>query len=136
MNWSMIILIVMMVAYVGFFIYSGKKRQDEFVKFQNSLTIGQRAILSDGIHGTIVKLSDQTCDVEISDGVVITVNRNAISGLEHAKQPEQPAAPQAENVTEAPQADAIAQEQKQKAEAEPAPAAVKKPHAKKAAKKN
>ncbi len=96
MKWSLIVLILLMAAYIGFFYFTNKKRQKEFTDFQTALKPGQRVYLNDGIYGNIISLSDVTCELEIADGVIITVNRSVIAGVDKPKDvvvPEEPAAP-------------------------------------------
>lgn len=100
MNWPMIILVVMMVAYIGFIYYANKKRQNEFTSFQSSLHPGMRVYLNDGIYGNIISMSDLTCELEIAENVIITVNRSVIAGIDKGKEPVVTAQPEPEKIEE------------------------------------
>jgi len=59
-----------------------RKRQKAVQDFQSSLKVGDRVIMTSGIHGQITKLSDKTVKVQIADRVVIEVARAAVGGLQ------------------------------------------------------
>jgi len=48
---------------------------------QSTLEVGERVMLTSGIYGTLRQVGDQTVDVEIADGVRVTVARAAIGQL-------------------------------------------------------
>jgi preprotein translocase subunit YajC len=48
---------------------------------QSTLEVGERVMLTSGIHGTLREVGDQTVAVEIADGVTITVARAAVGQL-------------------------------------------------------
>lgn len=59
-----------------------RKRQKAVQDFQSALKVGDRVIMTSGIHGQITKLSDKTVKVQIADRVVIEVARAAVGGLQ------------------------------------------------------
>jgi len=90
-DWSMIIMIVAMIAIVYFFmIRPQRKRQKEIENFRNSLTIGSKVITASGVHGTIKSLNEgeSYLTVEISKGVTIQIDRNYVYA-EGTQQPNQ-----------------------------------------------
>jgi preprotein translocase subunit YajC len=58
-----------------------KKRMAEYQKMLDSLKTGSR-VMAAGIYGTIKKINDKTIELEISKGVVVEVNKNAVAGVE------------------------------------------------------
>ena len=54
------------------------RRQRELRDMQSSLEVGERVMLTSGIYGTLREVGDQTVEVEIADGVAITVARAAV----------------------------------------------------------
>jgi preprotein translocase subunit YajC len=56
-----------------------RKRQQEAQRVQNSLAIGERVMLTSGIFGRISALDDETLDLEVAPGVVITTLRPAVA---------------------------------------------------------
>lgn len=59
-----------------------RKRQKAVQDFQSALKVGDRIIMTSGIHGQITKLSDKSVKVQIADRVVIEVARAAVGGLQ------------------------------------------------------
>ena len=59
-----------------------RKRQKAVQDFQSALKVGDRIIMTSGIHGQITKLNDKTVKVQIADRVVIEVARAAVGGLQ------------------------------------------------------
>ncbi len=58
-----------------------KKRMAEYQKMLNSLRVGAR-VLAGGIYGTIKSINEKTIELEIAKGVVVTVSKNAVAGVE------------------------------------------------------
>ena len=58
------------------------QKQKAVRDFQAALKVGDRVIMTSGIHGQITKLSDKTVKVQIADRVVIEVARAAVGGLQ------------------------------------------------------
>jgi len=56
-----------------------RKRQQEAQRVQNSLAIGERVMLTSGIFGRVSALDDETLDLEVAPGVVITTLRPAVA---------------------------------------------------------
>jgi len=88
--WIMMIAIFAIMWF--FMIRPQQKRQKEIRNFQNSLQEGTRVIIGGGIYGTVKKVDITTgkLEVEISKGVVIEVDRNAVYAAPSANTPEQP----------------------------------------------
>ena len=80
--WSMVIycLVCFAVIYL-FMVRPNKRRMAEYQKMLDSLQVGNR-VMAAGIYGTIKKINDKTIELEISKGVVIEVNKNAVAGVE------------------------------------------------------
>ena len=53
----------------------------EYQKMLDSLKVGNR-VMATGIYGVIKKINEKTIEVEIAKGVVIEVNKNAVSSVE------------------------------------------------------
>jgi preprotein translocase subunit YajC len=80
-GYSMIIMMVAIFAIMYFFmIRPQQKRQKEIKNFQNSLTEGTKVVTAGGVYGTVkkVNIENNSLDVEISRGVIITVDRNYV----------------------------------------------------------
>ncbi len=80
--WGMIIYCVVIIAILYFFmIRPNKKRMAEYQKMLDSIQVGNR-VLAAGIYGTVRKINEKSLDVEIADGVVVEINKNAVASVE------------------------------------------------------
>ena len=59
-----------------------KKQQQERQNLLNSLKKGDKIITIGGIYGTITDISERTVNVEIAEGVEITMVRSAVSNFQ------------------------------------------------------
>ena len=59
-----------------------KRRQKKVQEFQSSLKVGDRIILTSGIHGLITRLGEASIQVQIADKVRIEVARASIGGMQ------------------------------------------------------
>ena len=78
---GMIIMMVALFAIMYFFmIRPQQKKQKEIRKFQNSLQEGSKVVTGGGVYGTVkrINLEQNTVDVEIARGVVITVAKGYV----------------------------------------------------------
>lgn len=81
---SMMPMLLMMVAIFAimwfFMIRPQQKKQKEIRAFQNSLQAGSKVVTGGGIYGTVkeVNLTNNTIEVEIAKGTVITVDKNYV----------------------------------------------------------
>lgn len=53
-------------------------KKNKMVKLLKSLKIGDKIVTIGGIHGSIVKILDNTVDIRIDKGVFMTISKNAI----------------------------------------------------------
>ena len=80
-GYSMIIMMVAIFAIMWFFmIRPQQKKQKEIRNFQNSIQEGTKVITAGGVYGTVkkVNIESNSLDLEVSRGVVITVDRNYV----------------------------------------------------------
>lgn len=56
-----------------------RRRQQQMTSLQQSLGIGSKIMLTSGIHGSVAGLGDDTIDVEVAPGTVLTVARAAVA---------------------------------------------------------
>ena len=76
---SFLIMMVAIFAIMWFFMIRPQK-QKEIRKFQNSLQEGSKVVTGGGVYGTVkrVNAEQNTIDVEIARGVVITVAKGYV----------------------------------------------------------
>lgn len=67
-----------------------RRRQKKVEEFLRSLKVGDKVITSGGLYGTIMKLSDQSLQLQIADKVRVEVARSAVVGY----QGQEPVAPE------------------------------------------
>ena len=73
-------VIVLGILYV-FMVRPNQRRMAEYQKMLDALRVGNR-VMAAGIYGTIKAIGDKTIELEIADGVVITVAKNAVASVE------------------------------------------------------
>jgi preprotein translocase subunit YajC len=59
-----------------------KRRQKKVQEFLDGLKVGDRVITTGGIYGSVVKISEQSLQLQIADKVRIEVARSAIGGYQ------------------------------------------------------
>lgn len=80
-QWGFLIMMVVMFAILWLFmIRPQQKKQKEIRNFQNSLQEGARVVTGGGIYGTVkhINMADNTIELEIARGVVITVDKGYV----------------------------------------------------------
>jgi len=79
---DLVIYCVVIFAVIYFLmIRPNKKRMNEYQKMLDALKVGSR-VMAAGIYGTIKKINDKSIELEVAKGVVIEINKNAVSGIE------------------------------------------------------
>ena len=110
MDFNLLIMIAMM-ALLAWMMFSAQKRQrkqmEELRAMQQSLVPGTQVMTGSGIYGTVVStdLENNKLQLQIADGVVITLALNAIMAI---IEDEAPAAPLTEDAYEATASEAPA----------------------------
>ena len=80
--WGMVLYCAVVFGIIYFFmVRPNKKRMAEYQKMLDSLQVGNR-VMAAGIYGVIKKVSEKTIELEVAKGVVIEVNKNAVSSVE------------------------------------------------------
>jgi preprotein translocase subunit YajC len=83
---SLLVSLLPFVLMIGIFyvlvLMPMRRRQKKIQDFQSSLKVGDRVIMTSGIHGLVTKLDDKTVQVQIADKVRVEVARAAIGGYQ------------------------------------------------------
>ncbi len=74
----LIFMVVLLVLFWYMIMRPAKQRQDRHNKLVESLENGDKVITAGGIYGTVVRVLDQTVQLKIADGVVLTMDRRAV----------------------------------------------------------
>jgi len=59
-----------------------QKRDQERQQMLEELTVGYEVVTIGGIHGTIKALREEELTLEVADNILLTMNKNAIAGLQ------------------------------------------------------
>ena len=83
---SPLVQVVPFVLILGIFYFiillPSKKKQQKVQEFLERLKVNDRIVMTNGIHGQITRLGDQTVQVQIADKVRIEVSKAAIGGYQ------------------------------------------------------
>ncbi|MBR1798413.1 MAG: preprotein translocase subunit YajC [Bacteroidales bacterium] len=74
MIWMIVLLVVMWILMMR----PQRKKEKEERKFRSELRKGDRVIFSGGIYGKVHEVAETTVDVEVSNGVIVTVEKAMI----------------------------------------------------------
>lgn len=78
----MIILVVLTIGMNYYMSYKKFKQQREYYKeLQQRLKIGQQVEFGNGLYGKVKKIEEETCDIEIKSGAIMTVSRYTIGRI-------------------------------------------------------
>ena len=62
-----------------------RKKEKEEQKFRSSLKKGDHVIFSGGVYGKVHSVDEHTVEVEVSNGVILTVEKNMIQPAPEVK---------------------------------------------------
>ena len=79
--WMIVILVVMWILMMR----PQRKKEKEEQKFRSGLKKGDRVIFSGGIYGKVQSVDEHTVEVEVSNGVVMTVEKSMIQPAPESK---------------------------------------------------
>ena len=79
--WMIVILVLMWILMMR----PQRKQEKEEQKFRNALKKGDRVVFSGGIYGKVHAVDEHIVDVEVSNGVVMTVEKSMIQPAPETK---------------------------------------------------
>ena len=80
--WMIVILVIMWILMLR----PQRKKEKEEQKFRNELKKGDAVVFSGGIYGKVHEVADHTVDVMVSNGVILTVEKNMIQPAPQQKE--------------------------------------------------
>ena len=80
---NLLILIVLGGILYMLLVVPRRRRQREHIAMQDSIAVDDDVITAGGLHGRIHSLGDGTLELEIAEGVVVTVDRRAVAAVAH-----------------------------------------------------
>lgn len=78
---SFLPLILIFVVFYFLLIRPQNKRQKEHREMVANLSVGDEVVTAGGVLGKVTELGEQFVQVEVSDGVVLKVQRHTIGGV-------------------------------------------------------
>ena len=82
MNPNQLVTIGYLVLLVGIFYFfllrPQQKRAREHKELVDSLEVGDRVVTVGGIHGTLKSIDEDTVEMQVADGVRLTVSKSAV----------------------------------------------------------
>lgn len=72
--WMIVILVLMWILMMR----PQRKKEKEEQKFRSNLKKGDRVIFSGGVYGKVHSVDEHTVEVEVSNGVILTVEKSMI----------------------------------------------------------
>ena len=75
---QIVFLVAVVVMFVWIVIMPAKQRERKHQKIIDEAKVGDRVVTAGGVYGTLRRVGEKTVDVEIAEGVVITLDRRAI----------------------------------------------------------
>lgn len=76
---NMILISAAMFVLYFFMLRPNQKKAKEAESFMESLEKGSKVVTASGLHGKIVRIGDDTIDIDIAKNTIVTVEKNAIS---------------------------------------------------------
>jgi preprotein translocase subunit YajC len=94
---GLLIIIILFGAVWLLLLMPARRRRAQHAAMQDSVEAGDDIITAGGLHGTVKEIGEDTAEVEIAPGVVVTLDRRAIAAVaadvEVDPEPETPAEP-------------------------------------------
>lgn len=76
---SLLPILLIVLAFWFLVLRPARKRQQDAQRLQRSLDVGEQVMLTSGIYGRVRGMGDESLELEIATGVVVTVNRHAVA---------------------------------------------------------
>lgn len=77
---GMLPFLIIAVAFLGFMMYSNRRRQKKAQERLAELQAGDKVMLQGGLHATIVQIGATESQVEIAPGVIVSCAPGAVQG--------------------------------------------------------
>ncbi len=75
----MLMIVALIAIFYFFMIAPQRKREKKINEFRSNIKKGDKVVTIGGIHGTIREIKEDSFILEITNGVSITVDKNAIA---------------------------------------------------------
>lgn len=78
-SWFFLVIIVVFALGYFFFIRPRQQRMRQQAATGRQFAVGDEVVSAGGIHGRVISVGEDSADVEVADGVVLTFTRRALS---------------------------------------------------------
>ena len=78
---SLLPIILIIAVFWLLILRPARRRQQDAARLQRRLAVGSKVMLTSGMFGVVTGLGDETFELEVSAGVVLTVHRQAVSKI-------------------------------------------------------
>lgn len=75
---SMLIMVVVIILMMWLMGGSQRKQAKKEAEFRKNMKKGDRVLFSGGIYGKVHEIGETTVDVEVSNGTILTVEKNMV----------------------------------------------------------
>jgi preprotein translocase subunit YajC len=99
---GLLIIIILFGAVWLLLLLPARRRRAQHEAMQDSVEAGDEIITAGGLHGTVKEIDDDTAQVEIAPGVVVTLDRRAIAAVATEIEVEAEPEPEPEPASEPP----------------------------------
>ncbi|MCR5423792.1 MAG: preprotein translocase subunit YajC [Bacteroidales bacterium] len=82
---SMLLIIAVLFLFMWLMGGSQRKQAKKEQEFRSKMQKGDRVIFSGGIYGKVSEVGDTTVDVEVGNGIILTVEKNMIQPAPETK---------------------------------------------------
>lgn len=82
-NWGQFLIPIVVLVLFGYFliIRPQRRRAKEVHRVQDALSVGDEIMLTSGIFGRVLSVGNETLQLEVSQGVVVTAHRGAVAKI-------------------------------------------------------
>lgn len=81
-QWAQLVpLLLIVLAFWFLVLRPARTRSRQTMELQRSLAVGSTVMLTSGVFGEVVRLTDEAISLRIAPGVTITAHRNAVGKL-------------------------------------------------------
>lgn len=87
---SILPFVLLALVFILLVVRPARARRRQFMDLQNQLQPGQQVMLASGIYGEIDTIDDDKIGLLIAPGMVVTVNRHAVSRIVPAEESDVP----------------------------------------------
>jgi len=87
---ALIVIVVLLILFWVVLVRPQRRRTQEQTELIHSLDVGDQIVSAGGLYGVVKEIEGETLHVEIADGLIVRMARNAVVGfVEEEEEPEE-----------------------------------------------